>query len=147
MVTIKAPKDFAVGVLFAAFGVGFVAMAHGYPIGRLSNMGPGYFPTLAGGLLAAVGLILIGRSLLVTGGPIGRLGIRPLVLVVAAIALFGLLVDTLGLVLAITALVFAGAAGGREFRFREVALLAAVLVLVAIGIFYYALGMQFTLGP
>jgi hypothetical protein len=147
MVTIKAPKEFSVGLLFAAFGVGFVALAHEYPLGGLANMGPGYFPTLTGALLAAVGLILVGRSVVVAGGPIGRIGIRPLVLVLTAIVLFGLLIDTLGLIVAIAALVFVGAAGGRQFRLWEVTLLAAALVLASVVIFYYGLSMPLMLGP
>jgi hypothetical protein len=144
---IRNPKDFWSGLIFAALGVAFVATARNYPLGSALRMGPAYFPTMVGGLLAILGLVLIARSAFVTGEAIGHIGLRALILVLGALVLFGYLLDFTGLVPAIAALVFVSAAGGHEFKFGEVAILAIALVVLAVGIFYYGLGMPLDLGP
>jgi hypothetical protein len=59
-------------------------------------MGPGYFPTALGTLLGFIGVISVGRSFLRPGEPIGAFAWRPLILVLGAIVLFGLLLPTAG---------------------------------------------------
>ena len=51
------------GALFAATGLGAVFLGAGYGIGAATAMGPGYFPVLAGGLLAAMGAVDVVRGL------------------------------------------------------------------------------------
>jgi hypothetical protein len=144
---IKAPKDFWSGLIFTVFGVGFVAVARSYPIGSALRMGPAYFPTLVGGLLAILGVVLVARSTFSAGEAVSHIGLRALILVLGALVLFGYLLDFTGLVPAIVALVFVSSAGGHEFKWWEVSALAAVLVVLAVGIFYYGLGMPLNLGP
>ena len=60
-------------------------------------MGPGYFPTVLGSILALFGVVSIGRSFIRPGEAIAALAWRPLVLVLGAAVLFGLLLDRLGL--------------------------------------------------
>jgi hypothetical protein len=144
---IRSPKDFWSGLIFAGLGVAFVATARNYPLGSALRMGPAYFPTLVGGLLTMLGLVLIGRSAFVAGEPIARIGLRALILVLGALVLFGYLLEITGLIPAIAALIFVSAAGGHEFEFREVSILTVVLVVMAVGIFYYGLGMPLDLGP
>src|SRR5437763_1164295 len=60
---IRSPKDFWSGLIFVAMGVAFVALASQYRMGDLHRMGPGLFPTMVGGLLAALGAIVAARSL------------------------------------------------------------------------------------
>lgn len=52
---IKNQKDFWAGVLFAVFGVAAVVIARENPMGTLSRMGPAYFPTILGVMLAVLG--------------------------------------------------------------------------------------------
>jgi hypothetical protein len=44
-------------------------------------------------------------------------------------------------------IVVVSAAGGHEFRWREVVLLAAALAVFSVGVFVYALGLPFPLWP
>jgi hypothetical protein len=53
----------------------------------------------------------------------------------------------LGLVPALVALFFTAAAGGREFRFREVLTLTAVMTAFAAGVFVYLLKLPYQLFP
>ncbi|HET7635627.1 MAG TPA: tripartite tricarboxylate transporter TctB family protein [Burkholderiales bacterium] len=146
-VHIKGPKDFWSGLIFAGFGVAFVAVARNYPLGSALRMGPAYFPTLVGGLLAILGVVLIARSAFTAGEAVSHIGLRALVLVLGALVLFGYLLDYTGLVPAIVALVFVSSAGGHEFKWWEVSILSVALVILAVGIFYYGLGMPLDLGP
>jgi hypothetical protein len=144
---IKGPKDFWSGLIFTGFGVAFVAVARNYPLGSALRMGPAYFPTMVGGMLAILGVVLIARSVFSAGEAVDHIGLRALILVLGALVLFGYLLDYTGLVPAIIALVFVSAAGGHEFKWWEVSVLAVALAVLAVGIFYYGLGMPLDLGP
>ena len=80
---IRAPKDFWSGVMFCGFAVVAILAARGYSSGTAGKMGPGYFPLLLGGLLAALGAILIARSLVLSGEPVARFHVVPLAIVAA----------------------------------------------------------------
>ncbi len=64
---IRAPKDFWSGVMFCGFAAVALLAAQGYSLGTAGKMGPGYFPLLLGLVLALLGLILVGRSVLIDG--------------------------------------------------------------------------------
>jgi len=64
---IKAPKDFWAGLLFVAFGMGFLAVSQTYRMGTAFRMGPAYFPSILGGLLAFLGASILFRSFTVAG--------------------------------------------------------------------------------
>lgn len=145
---IRNGKDFYSGLIFILFG-GFAAIgARGYPLGTAGRMGPGYFPTVLGSLLILLGLVISARSLLGTeGGLIKGWAIRPLVLVLGAVVAFALIVERLGLVLAMVALIFVSCLGGTEFRLREVVALFLVLAAMAVAIFAYGLKLPFRVWP
>ena len=48
----KNQKDFWAGILFVIFGIGTVVVAQENALGTLSRMGPAYFPTILGAMLA-----------------------------------------------------------------------------------------------
>jgi len=66
---IRNQKDFWAGLMFLAFGLGFAILALNYQMGTAVRMGPAYFPTVLGGLMALLGAIVLLRSLVsrVTG--------------------------------------------------------------------------------
>ena len=145
---IKSPTDFWTGVLFGGLGL-FVSIygATHYALGTAVRMGPGYFPTWIGGLVALLSLVLVVQSLRFDGPPLPRVHLRPTLAIVAASIAFGYLLKPLGLVFAVVLLVVASAAGGHEFRWLEVGLLAAALALFAVAVFVYGLGLPFPLWP
>ena len=63
---IKSPKDFWSGLMFIGSGLFFMiwAMTY-YQMGTAVRMGPAYFPTVLGGLLAVLGVIILAESLMV----------------------------------------------------------------------------------
>jgi len=144
---IRAPKDFWAGLMFIGFGVGFAVVAQNYQMGTSVRMGPAYFPTMLGGILAIIGLWILVQSLLVPGGPVGRFYFRPLVLIVFATVLFGILLKPLGLVLSLAVLVGVGAFGGFEFRWKEVTILYVVLAVFSVLVFVKGLGLPIPVWP
>jgi len=70
-----------------------------------------------------------------------------LILIIVAIVLFGVALKPLGMVLAAAILVFLGALGGHEFRWKEVAILYVVLALFSVFVFVKGLGLPFPVWP
>ena len=56
-------KDFWAGIMLIATGAASIFIARDYPFGSTMRMGPGYFPTMLGGILVLFGLyVLIMRT-------------------------------------------------------------------------------------
>src|SRR5688572_7249712 len=145
---IRNPTDFWTGLLFGGFGL-FVSLyaATNYSIGSAVRMGPGYFPTMIGALVALLGLALAASALRVPGPRLPRIPLRPVALILASGVAFGYLLKPLGLVVATVVLVVVSAFGGQEFRLRGVLGRSAGLAAFAIGVFVYGLGLPFPLWP
>lgn len=88
---IKSQRDFASGLLFIALGVVFTVSAAGRPVGAIAGPGAGFVPLLLSVTLAILGAVILFKSLVIEtegGDPIGAIAWRPLLAIVAAIALF-----------------------------------------------------------
>lgn len=141
-------KDFNAGILYIILGGFFALFAQNYPMGSAVRMGPAYFPTVLGWLLAGLGLIVFIRSFFLHGAAAPRAtNWRPLLLILTAVVVFGFLLDKGGLVVASFALMFISAVGGHEFFWKEQLVNAVVMTAVNVGIFYYALALPFKLFP
>lgn len=138
---ILSPKDFWSGLIYIAFGVAALLIGQGYNMGTAGRMGPGYFPKVLAGLLILIGLASFLRSFFAKGAPIEKIAIKPLVLLLSACALFGLLLNRVGLVVSLLVLVLVSAAASREFRLDwRAALGLVVLVVFCVLVFVKGLG-------
>ena len=144
---IRSQSDFWCGLLFAAIGVAIVVLAREYRIGTAARMGPGYFPTLLGFLLACLGLTLIIPSLFVDGEKFPRLPLRPLLMILLSILVFGAALEYLGFAIAVAALSIIGGLAEPELRPLESAGLAFFLAIFSLGIFAGLLGLPLNLWP
>lgn len=145
---IKSPKDFWAGVMFIAFGLAAMVIAlKNYQFGTAVRMGPGYFPSVLGGLLVALGLFVVAESVSIAGPKVPKFHLRPLLLISAACVAYGYLMKPLGLVLATAILVFVSALGGHEFKWKEVTILAIVLIVFSVLVFVKGLTLPFPLWP
>jgi hypothetical protein len=140
-------KDFFAGLLFIAFGALAVAIGRGYPLGSAARMGPGYFPVLVGSLLLLVGIVVAARGLSTKAAGVGRLAIKPLVLVLGAVLLFAATIEELGLAVAILGVVVVGYLANTRRRPVELIVLALVLTAASVLIFYYGLKLPFKVWP
>jgi hypothetical protein len=92
-------KDLLAGLAFIGFGLAFAIGAAGYQVGTARAMGPGYFPLVLGGLLVALGLLIIVKGFIAgEGAVVGSVPWRALVVIVAAILFFGATIRGLGVV-------------------------------------------------
>jgi hypothetical protein len=149
-VQIKSQKDFWSGVMFILAGVGFAWGATNYNFGSAARPGPGYFPFGLGILLAVLGAAIMLKALTVPtkdGDPIGSFAWRPLGLVVAAVAVFGLVLPKLGMILSLPLLVLIASYAGDEFHIGEVAINSLVLTVFSWAIFIWGLNLTIPLWP
>jgi hypothetical protein len=143
---IRNQKDFLAGLLFIAFGAAAVIEAGGYPMGSTMRMGPGYFPVVLGAFLIGLGAAISGLNVASKEDrPLGRIGLRPLVLITVSLLTCAFLLKQFGLVPAIISTVWVSCIGGYEFRFYETLMLAVGLAVACVLIFYIGLGLPFTL--
>ena len=140
-------KDFLAGLLLILLGALAVAVARDYPMGSAMRMGPGYFPTVLGAILFLFGVYLLVRGIRSGEKANGDWGWKPLALITLSILLFGALVDRAGMIPALAAMFFVAAAAGREFRFKEVLLLAVLMSTFTAVVFLYGLRLPYPLFP
>jgi len=144
---IRAPKDFWSGVIFIAFAAVAMGAARGYSLGSAGHMGPGYFPMMLGIVLAFIGAILIARSLVIAGEPVGTLAVIPVMVITIGVILFGAMIEKLGLIIALVVITIFSALAARRVRIWETGLLAAVMAAFAVGVFVYALRLPIPVWP
>ena len=144
---IRAPKDFWSGIMFVAFAAVAIFVARGYSMGAAGRMGAGYFPMALGIVLAGLGVVLTARAFFVPGERIDALALRPLLTIVLAVCLFGILIQHLGLVLSLIVVIAVSALASRDSKPLEVAALAAVLAAFSVAIFVYALRLPLSTWP
>ncbi len=146
-VNIKSPKDFWAGLMFIAFGLFFAVAARNYEMGSGTRMGPGYFPTVLGGLMAVIGGMVFFQALLLNGEKVPALSFRPLFFIALSLVLFGYMIKPIGLVLALAVLVVLSAFAGHEFKVKEGLLLSLILIVLSVLVFVKALTLPFPLWP
>ncbi len=156
--TIHSQRDFTAGLLFSTFGIAFAWGATTYNVGSGARMGPGYFPLIVGVLIALLGALITARSLVVRtedGEPIGSIAWRPLVFIIAANLLFGVLLGGLpsiglppmGMIVAIYALTVVASLAGDQFALKPVLILATILSVGSYLAFVVTLNLQFPVWP
>ena len=131
--------------MLIAIGIAATLLARDYPLGTALRMGPGYFPTLLGGVLTLFGLYLVVKSLRKSEAIEGNWSLRPLIVVPLSLVLFGFLMDRAGFIPALAVLIFGSAAASSEFNFVEVALLTVALTAFSAALFIWGLGLPYPL--
>lgn len=146
---LKNPKDFWSGIMFAGIGIAFavIVKVFEYPMGTASRMGPGFFPFYLGVILGVLGIAIVVESLATEGGPIGKFAWKPILWILAAVIIFGLIAKWAGLVIAVMVLVLVSAYGGHEFRLKEVLITAAILAVFSVLVFVKGLQQPFPIWP
>jgi len=111
-------------------------------------MGPGYFPTVLGVLLLALGAISVIRSFIVAGTPIGAFSFKGLALVSVSVLMFGFIVRGAGLAVALPLLVIISAGASARFRWWPTLFTAAGLTIFCVLVFLKGLGIPLpVIGP
>ncbi len=147
---IKSQRDFVSGLMFVLVGAGFAIGATNYSMGTSARPGAGYFPLILSVIMAILGAIVLFKSLMIesaNGDPIGSIAWKPLLIIVAAIVVFGLTLDRLGLILTVPILIIISSFAGDEFRWRGVIISSIVLTFFSWAVFVYGLKLTIPIWP
>ncbi len=155
---IKSQKDFFSGLMFMGVGVAFAWGATTYNIGEGARMGPGYFPLMLGVLMAILGAAIAFNAMVVEtvgGDKIGRWAWKPLIFVILANLIFGVLLaglprlklPAMGMIVAIYALTFIASMAEPGWKVKNTFILATVLAVGSYVAFVLVLKLQFPVWP
>ena len=152
--TLRNAKDFWSGVLFAAVGLFFIVTVQELRLGTAARMGPAYFPTILGGLLTLLGLLLVLRGFLsrasLTTADAHRVEPfhwRILTLILGSVLVFSFLLNTCGVLLAVGAMIFVSACAEEKVHWKETLAVVVVLDAIVWVTFVYGIGMQIPVWP
>lgn len=154
----QSQKDFFSGVLFTTVGMAFAVGATHFTVGEAARMGPGYFPLMLGILLAILGTTITLKSFktgLPGGDPVGHIAWRPLGFILGANLAFGALLvglpsigfPSMGMIVAIYALVIISSMARKGFSIKESLLLATLLSTGSFVGFVYLLKLPLPVWP
>ena len=154
---IKSQQNLAAGLMFTIVGAAFAIGAREYEMGTAGRMGPAYFPFILGTILAVLGVLItfqaFGRQRR-ESEDIGRFAWRPLIFIVGANLLFGLLlgglpslgIPAMGLMVAIVGLTFVSMLAS-DFCIKRAVMLSAILAVGSFFVFVKMLGLTFQVWP
>ena len=110
-------------------------------------MGPGFFPTVVGGLLLALGAVIVVNGLIAQAEEIDLSAVpwRAVILFPVGLILFGAAMRPLGMLVALLALCFCSAMAVKGMTLFRAALLSVAVTAVCVGVFSFALGLNLPL--
>ena len=113
-IDIRRSRDFWAGLMLIGIGAGSMFVARDYAFGTSLRMGPGYFPSVLGGVLILFGLVLLVRGWRIRERLEPGWSPRALIILPFAFVLFGALIERTGFVPALSALIVVAAAASRK---------------------------------
>jgi Tripartite tricarboxylate transporter TctB family len=142
----RTNKDLWAAIMYISTGALGMWIARDYPFGSALRMGPGYFPTVLGGLMVAMGLYVLALGLRKHHEKIvGNWSIRALIILPISMVVFGILMEHAGFIPAMLALIPVSAVAGRDCRWKEVTLLTIGLTVSCWAGFIWGLGLPYPL--
>lgn len=143
-------QDFLTGVMFLLIGVGSLITIYFYDklsMGTPQRPGTGVLPAILSWCLIGTGGLLIIKAAVAAGDEVRDWAWRPLLAVTAAIVVFGLLIDDLGLVLTMAIALAICALGSPETRWPEFAVFLLIMIVTSWATFIWLLGMPIPTWP
>lgn len=155
-------KDFWSGVLFAAIGLAFAFIAKGirfgdtvllagYAMGSPARMGPAFFPFWLGMILFFLGLAIAVMGFRHESRPgdteFPRFHWRPILFILGAVVMFGVILKAAGMLLAGFLLVMVAGLGDPDFQWKKTVVLAVALVIFCAVVFVGGLKLPIPLCP
>jgi len=142
----RTNKDLWAGLMYIGTGALGMWIARDYPFGSALRMGPGYFPSVLGGIMVVMGIYVIALGLRKDHEKIqGNLSLRALIVLPLSMVVFGILMEEAGFIPAMAALIPISAAAGRDFKWLEVVPLTIALTIACAAGFIFALGLPYPL--
>lgn len=139
--------DLLFGLFLLLVATGTLVATRRLGIGSAANMGPGYMPRVVAVAVIGFGLFFFGRGLLRSYQGIVRVQLRPLLAIVASVALFTLLVEIIGLAAAALITIVVAAFATREVRPLEAIVFGVLMATVSVLLFVTALSLPVPIWP
>ena len=135
--------------MYMVIGLFFAIVATRYQYGTAAKMGPGYFPFWLGMLMAAMGLLVLIRSMgaKATIEAIPKFNFKVIGLITGSIILYGILLPKMGFIVAVLVLVMIASSASKEFSWKVSLINAVVLIAFTYSVFVIGLKLQFPLLP
>ncbi len=142
-------KNLATAFIFIALGIVAMVFSVAYKLGTAANMGPGYFPFALGAILTVLGIIVATQSLSIPPDKSSRISfkIKPVLMILSSVFIFGLSLEPLGLFASVMFLVIFSSMASDEFNLKEAVINTMALLLMVFIIFIYFLEFQLPLWP
>jgi hypothetical protein len=143
-------RDLYAGLLFLAFGLGFLIYAQDYSLGNSRRMGPAFFPSLLAVVQIILALVVIGLATVKQNADneaMPQTDLRGMGLVLGSVLLFAQLLPLVGFALATPVLVVMSALASPESGWKERIWLAIVLTVSCILVFKVGLEMPLKVWP
>jgi hypothetical protein len=136
-------RDFFAGLFYIVLGAIGMWMARDYPFGSALRMGPGYFPSVLGGMMIAFGVAVLLMGVKNNEKIKPGFSWRALIVLPIATVAFGVTMEEAGFIPALLLLIPISAAASREFKWIEVGLLTVGLTIMSLAIFIWGLGLPY----
>jgi hypothetical protein len=140
-------KDLASGLLLVAIAAAGLWLNTDHTLGDARRMGPGYMPLLAFGAVLIIGGIVSITALFSGPDPLERWAYRELTLVLAALCVFGLILEKAGMVVTLAVTIGIATLADRTHRPRGVLGLIAFLIALCWFVFIYELDIRIPVWP
>jgi hypothetical protein len=140
MLRVKSPQDLGAAIVFIVIGLAGLYFGKDLGYGTTAQMGPGFFPTWLNFVVLAIGVATGLKAVAVEGPPIEQFQLRPILFIVAAIVVFGFLINAVGLALSAVLMTIVAAYARRGAKISEAVLLALGLAVFSVVVFVYMLG-------
>lgn len=140
-------QDAAAGLVVMAVACFVLWQGADLGAGTLRAIGAGMMPRVLALLFAALGLALLVSAAFSPGSRLERWTLRGPVMILAAVAIFGLTVRPVGLAIAGPLAILTAAAASPETRWPETLIFAVVITTFCIVLFKFALGLAIPLAP
>lgn len=139
--TLKRPQDLLAGLIFVAVGALFFAAAQDHAMGTPRRMGPGWFPSAISIFLMVSGAVVFVRAFMGASGGGISFAFRPMFIIGLSIACFAVLLERVGVVMAVFSLVLIAATANRPVNWMRMTALAAGLSMSCALVFIRFLGL------
>jgi putative tricarboxylic transport membrane protein len=136
-------RDFFAGLFYIGLGVVAMWIARDYPFGSALRMGPGYFPTVLGGIMVVFGIMVVLMGIKNNEKIKPGFSFRALIVLPIATVVFGVTMEHAGFIPALALLIPVSAAASKEFKWVEVGLLTVGLTIMSLAIFIWGLGLPY----
>jgi hypothetical protein len=146
---IRNQRDFWSGVLFVITGVLFMILSRQYQFGTAAKMGPGFFPTVLGGIMTFLGVMLVVPAMRAKSPEIkvDRIDFKVIGVILLAVGVYAATLPTLGFIVSLFLLIFISSMASHEFTLKTTAISSVALLIFSWLVFVKGLELQFPFLP